>query len=110
MSTGTLDVAEDAAKEVYGLRANVQAIFCRRRHQPRRPPLAKIRPGRPAPTMGSGTGVSEPSDTKEVNGGICRSTSEAGPPQKAGPHIAPPVYPTRVKFGRRKISSSEDRR
>jgi hypothetical protein len=30
-------------------RANVafdyQAIFCRRRHQPRRPPLAKIRPG-----------------------------------------------------------------
>jgi hypothetical protein len=23
-----------------------QAIFCRRRHQPRRPPLAKIRPGR----------------------------------------------------------------
>jgi hypothetical protein len=22
-----------------------QAIFCRRRHQPRRPPLAKIRPG-----------------------------------------------------------------
>ena len=25
-----------------------QATFCRRRHQPRRPPLAKIRPGRPA--------------------------------------------------------------
>jgi hypothetical protein len=33
-----------------------QAIFCRRRHQPRRPPLAKIRPGRPAPAMGPGTG------------------------------------------------------
>ena len=33
----------------------VQAIFCRRRHQLRRPPLAKIRPGRPAPTMGPGT-------------------------------------------------------
>jgi len=31
------------------------AVFCRRRHQPRRPPLAKIRPGRPAPTMGPGT-------------------------------------------------------
>ena len=31
-----------------------QAIFCRRRHQPRRPPLAKIRPGSPAPTMGAG--------------------------------------------------------
>ena len=32
-----------------------QAIFCRRRHQPRRPPPAKIRPGRPAPAMGPGT-------------------------------------------------------
>ena len=31
-----------------------QAVFCRRRHQPRRPPLARIRPGRPAPTMGPG--------------------------------------------------------
>jgi hypothetical protein len=26
--------------------------FCRRRHQPRRPPPAKIRPGSPAPAMG----------------------------------------------------------
>src|SRR5262249_40316934 len=34
-----------------------QAIFCRRRHQPRRPPPAKIRPGSPAPTMGPGTAV-----------------------------------------------------
>jgi hypothetical protein len=32
-----------------------QAILCRRRHQARRPPLAKIRPGRPAPAMGPGT-------------------------------------------------------
>jgi hypothetical protein len=38
----------------------VQAIFCRRRHQPRRPPLAKIRPGRPAPAMGAGTTDTEP--------------------------------------------------
>jgi hypothetical protein len=30
---------------------DVQAIFCGRRHQPRRPPLAKIRPGSPAPTI-----------------------------------------------------------
>src|SRR5215467_5622220 len=29
-----------------------QAVRCRRRHQPRRPPLAKIRPGRPVPTTG----------------------------------------------------------
>jgi hypothetical protein len=35
----------------------VQAIFCRRRHQARRPPLAKIRPGRPAPAMGPGPGA-----------------------------------------------------
>jgi hypothetical protein len=34
-----------------------QAVRCRRRHQPRRPPLAKIRPGRPAPARGAGTGV-----------------------------------------------------
>jgi hypothetical protein len=32
-----------------------QALFCRRRHQPRRPTLAKIRPGSPAPAMGPGT-------------------------------------------------------
>jgi hypothetical protein len=29
-----------------------QAVFRRRRHQPRRSPLAKIRPRRPAPTTG----------------------------------------------------------
>jgi hypothetical protein len=34
---------------------DVQAIFCRRRHQARRPPPAKIRPGRPAPAIGPGT-------------------------------------------------------
>jgi hypothetical protein len=28
----------------------------RRRHQPRKPPLAKIKPGRPPPAMGAGTG------------------------------------------------------
>jgi hypothetical protein len=44
-----------AANDVYGLKPNAQAIFCRRRHQLRRPPLAKIRPGRPAPTIGPGT-------------------------------------------------------
>src|SRR5437660_9319608 len=31
-----------------------QAVFFRRRHQLSRPPLAKIRPGRPAPVMGPG--------------------------------------------------------
>jgi hypothetical protein len=36
-----------------------QAIFRRRRHQPRRPPQAKIRPGSPAPAMGPGTSTSD---------------------------------------------------
>ena len=37
---------------------DAQAIFCRRRHQPRRPPLAKIRPnGRAAPGMGTAVGT-----------------------------------------------------
>ena len=35
--------------------------FCRRRrHQARRPPLAKMRPGTPAPTMGPGTSAKVP--------------------------------------------------
>jgi hypothetical protein len=37
------------------LAQDAQATFCRRRHQPSRPPPAKIRPGRPAPTFGIGT-------------------------------------------------------
>src|SRR5262245_61018088 len=32
-----------------------QAFFRRRRHQARRPPPARIRPGSPAPAMGPGT-------------------------------------------------------
>src|SRR5262249_46934359 len=36
-------------------RLSRQAIFRRRRHQPRRPPPAKISPGSPAPAMGPGT-------------------------------------------------------
>ena len=37
-----------------GLRSARQAIFRRRRHQPKRPTLAMIRPGSPAPAMGPG--------------------------------------------------------
>ena len=48
-----------AANDVCGL-LDVQALFCRRRHQPRRPALAKIRPGSPAPAMGPGTTVTVP--------------------------------------------------
>src|SRR5215467_2137268 len=32
-----------------------QAVRCHRRHQPRRPTPARIRPGSPAPAMGAGT-------------------------------------------------------
>jgi MFS family permease len=35
-----------AAKGRVRIAPQAQAIYCRRRHQPRRPPLAKIRPGR----------------------------------------------------------------
>jgi hypothetical protein len=41
--------------EIFLQSPEAQAIFFRRRHQARRPPLAKIRPGSPAPTMGPGT-------------------------------------------------------
>ena len=37
--------------------AGAKAIFRRRRHQPRRPALARIRPGKPAPAMGPRTAV-----------------------------------------------------
>src|SRR5262245_28331509 len=38
-------------------RRSIQAVFRRRRHQARRPPLAKTRPGSPAPAIGAGTGA-----------------------------------------------------
>jgi hypothetical protein len=46
-----------AANDVCALLLEAQAIFFRRRHHPRRPPLAKIRPGSPAPATGAGTGA-----------------------------------------------------
>ena len=42
------------------------SVFCRRRHQPRRPVPARIRPGSPAPTMGPGTRTPE----MEVSGPV----------------------------------------
>src|SRR5262249_9045215 len=54
-----------AAANDVGVLPYIQALFCRRRRQPRRPPIAKIKPGNPAPAMGPGTGrgpvVKEPS-------------------------------------------------
>ena len=39
----TMTLAQSEPKIVYRIAPEAQAIFCRRRHQPRRPPLAKIR-------------------------------------------------------------------
>jgi len=41
--------------EMSNMPAVAQTFFFRHRHQPSRPPLAKIRPGNPAPAMGPGT-------------------------------------------------------
>src|SRR5262249_51699014 len=46
----------------------VLVVFFRRHHQPRRPPLAKIRPGRPAPAIGPGTTAA--SATNKTPGGL----------------------------------------
>ena len=46
-----------AAKRCVRIAPGVQAVFCRRRHQPSTPTQAKIRPGSPAPTMGAGTAL-----------------------------------------------------
>src|ERR1700730_7037841 len=40
-------------------RAAEPFLVRRRRHQPRRPPLAKIRPGSPAPAMATGVAAAE---------------------------------------------------
>ena len=42
---------------VYRIAPEAQAIFCRRRAKTRRTAQAKIRPGKPAPTIGPGTGT-----------------------------------------------------
>jgi hypothetical protein len=65
------------ALTVTGRRAfepEAQAAFFRRRHQPRRPPLAKIRPGRPAPAMGPGT-LTPVSEKAACRVALCRATN-----------------------------------
>src|ERR1700738_2855415 len=48
------DACSVSARGSYG-RVMLQAVFLRRRHQPRRPAPPKITPGSPAPTIGPGT-------------------------------------------------------
>src|ERR1700730_8631849 len=44
-----------------------QAIFRRRRHQPRRPPPANSRPGSPAPAIGPGTASEGAEETEKLS-------------------------------------------
>ena len=68
---------------------DVQATFFRRRHQPRMPPLAKIRPGSPAPAMGPGTG-DVPLATSEI---FCANVLAILPSElnSAAPKVKTPV-------------------
>jgi hypothetical protein len=63
---------------------------CRRRHQPRRPSLAKIRPGRPAPAMGPGTAASPPNR-------ICATSANPTVPVNATREISSPPAVVSVK-------------
>src|SRR5262249_59607665 len=49
-----------------GVALEVRASFRRRPHQRRRPPLAKIRPGGPAPATGPGTAGATPLTTSAI--------------------------------------------
>jgi hypothetical protein len=53
-------------------------MFCRRRHQPSRPPSAKIRPGRPAPAIGPGTVVKTTGPDVSAVLGALRSAESNG--------------------------------
>ena len=64
-----------------------QAVFCRRRHQPSRPPPAKIRPGSPAPTMGPGT-VTPLSVKAALNWSLGGANDVGADPKPIGSNIA----------------------
>jgi hypothetical protein len=52
-------LAQSEPKIVYRIAPpDVQALFCRRRHRPRRPPLAKIRPQHKSVLTLGGAGLS----------------------------------------------------
>jgi hypothetical protein len=67
-----------------------RAVRCSRRHQARRPPLAKIRPGSPAPAMGAGTvmKVSGPVPKENVATG---TVVAAVTPERASVKVAGPI-------------------
>jgi hypothetical protein len=52
---GLIGIFISATRQTYSIAG--YALFFRRRHQPRRPALAKIRPGSPAPATGPGTAL-----------------------------------------------------
>ena len=57
MRCGPSAIAGCRKRRIRIARGNVQAVFCRRRHQPSTPPLAKSRPGSPAPATGPGAAM-----------------------------------------------------
>ena len=61
-----------AGRKLCAVPPDVQAIFWRRRHQPSKPPLAKVKPGSPAPAMGPGTAAKPSLFTKRR---LCRRWS-----------------------------------
>jgi hypothetical protein len=89
----------------HSVQANVRQFFARR-HQPRRPPLAKIRPGRPAPAMGPGTGVSEPEvATKARPNGASMIRVEKRSHGVEVEQRGPPIYPLNVEADRVRVNS-----
>src|SRR5262249_37335774 len=81
-------------------RRETQAIFFRRRHQPRRPALAKIRPGRPAPETGPGTGAVLKANNQLVPKTGCPRQTE---PRSKG--LAEAILPIAIQEHARKIGS-----
>jgi hypothetical protein len=69
------------------VRLVAQAVRCRRRHQLRRPPPAKMSPGNPAPTIGPGTCAGLPTGVVRMKA----PTSPCGPdtpgPEKANTSV-----------------------
>jgi hypothetical protein len=61
----------------------VRAIFFRRRHQPRRPPLARIRPGRPAPLKQSALATALPArSVVDQTYGVRRFAADGAAPRR----------------------------
>jgi hypothetical protein len=95
-------------------------LRCRRRHQPRRPPLAKIRPGSPAPTTGPGTRstsdrnrksavslVMSPGIRAKMETSACKSPPFAPSPLALSRKKPGLVEASRIKWWRKQLDAIE---